>query len=252
MKEAFIKLNNISLDYFHYIKRYTLKKTVIKSLFQFLGKKEEETIVLNRALDGIDAEFRPGDRIALVGKNGSGKSTLLRVLSGIYQPTEGSLQIQGNVTSLLDISVGLNTDATGYENIILMGILQGKSTRQMKSKFDDIEEFTELNDYLKMPVRTYSSGMRMRLAFGIATCMESDILIIDEVIGVGDQSFMEKAQKRMKDLIHRCQIFILTSHSNQILQHFCNKSMILNKGKCAFFGDLQDGIDLYQNSVHVK
>lgn len=248
MNKAFIKLNNVSLDYFHYTTRYTLKKTMIKSLFQVLGKKEEETFVLNRALDGIDAEFKTGDRIALLGKNGSGKSTLLRVLSGIYQPTEGSLQIQGNVTSLLDISVGLNGDATGYENIVLMGILQGRSRRQMKSKFNDIQEFTELGHYLKLPVRTYSSGMRLRLAFGIATCIESDILIIDEVIGVGDQSFMEKAQNRMKELIHRCKILILTSHSTAILQNFCNKALVLNKGKPTFLGGLQEGIDFYQNA----
>lgn len=249
MKGSFIKLNNISLDYFHYVKRYTLKKTMIKSLFNFLGKKEEARLVLNRALNGIDATFTTGDRIALIGKNGAGKSTLLRVLSGIYQPTAGSIEVRGNISSLLDISVGLNTDATGYENIILMGILQGKTKRQMKSKFEDIEEFTELKDYLKLPVRIYSYGMRLRLAFGIATCMESDILIIDEVIGVGDQSFMEKAQNRMKDLIHKCQILILTSHSTQILHHFCNKSMILNQGKCVYFGSLEEGINRYKSAV---
>lgn len=245
MDEAYIKLNNVSLDYFHYVKRHNLKKTIITSFAHFLGKRKNETIQFSRALEGIHATFQTGDRVALIGKNGSGKSTLLRVLSSIYLPTTGTIEIRGRVSSLLDIGVGLDSDATGYENIILMGILQGKTKRAMQSKFADIEEFTELKDYLKMPVKTYSYGMRLRLAFGIATSMESEIIIIDEVIGVGDQNFMEKAQKRMKDLIHKSQILILTSHSIPILHQFCNKSMVLEKGKCAFFGDLQQGINLY-------
>ena len=249
MTNSFIKLDNICLDYFHYVKRHTLKKTIIKSTLNLFGSKKEPAIKLNRALDGIDVHFQTGDRIALIGKNGSGKSTLLRVLSGIYHPTAGSLQIQGTVSSLLDISVGLNYDVTGYENIILMGILHGKTKKQMALKFEEIEEFTELKDYLKIPVRTYSTGMRLRLAFGIATCMESDIIIIDEVIGVGDHSFMEKAQKRLKNLVHKSQILILTSHSTQILHQFCNKALILHQGKCTFFGELQKGIDLYESTV---
>ena len=230
-------MENVSLDYFHYVKRYNLKKTILKSVVQLLGKKKEETFKLSRALDDIEATFQTGDRIALIGKNGSGKST------------SGSLKVRGNISSLLDINVGLSTDATGYENIILMGILQGKTKREMRSKFTDIEDFTELGNYLKLPVRTYSYGMRLRLAFAIATCMESEILIIDEVIGVGDQSFMEKAQNRLKDLVHKSQILILTSHSTQIIQQFCNKSMVLSHGKCTFFGNLQEGIKLYEQTL---
>lgn len=245
MNPCFIKLNNICLDYFHYTKRYSLKKTILKSAFGLL-KGNEPTIQSSRALDGIDATFQTGDRIALMGKNGSGKSTLLRVLSGIYTPTKGSLQVSGSISSLLDISVGLHPESTGYENIIIMGVLQRKTPKQMKAKFEDIEEFTELKDYLHMPVRTYSSGMRLRLAFAIATCMESDILIIDEVIGVGDRMFMTKSQERLKNMVHKSQILVLTSHATQILHQFCNKGMILSQGKCQFFGDLQQSIDLYE------
>ncbi len=242
-----IKLNSISLDYFHYTKKSSLKKTLLKSVLKLFHVKEE-VLKLHRALDGIDVTIKTGDKIALIGKNGSGKSTLLRVISGIYQPTGGSLEILGTISSILDVSVGLNPDATGYENILLMGILHGKTRREMKSKIQDIEEFTELKDYLKIPVRTYSTGMRLRLAFAIATCMESDILIIDEVIGVGDHSFIEKAQNRLKNLVHKSKILVLTSHSTQILEHFCNKAMVLNQGKCTFFGDLQEGINLYRYS----
>lgn len=245
MNDSFIKLNNASLDYFHYTGIKSFKKTLLSTLFKFMGTKEEP-FVLRRALDGLNVTIQSGDRIALIGKNGSGKSTLLRVLSGIYDPTSGSVEVYGTISSLLDISVGLNGDATGYENIVLMGILHGRKKGYMMSKYEEIEEFTELKEYLTVPVRTYSSGMRLRLAFGIATCMESDILIIDEVIGVGDNSFMGKAQKRMKNLVHKSQILILASHSTQILHQFCNKAMILDQGKCTFFGELQRGIDLYE------
>ena len=247
MNDSYIKLNNTSLDYFHYSGIKSFKKTLITTLFKFTGP-QEKPFVLRRALDGLNATIKSGDRIALIGKNGSGKSTLLRVLSGIYAPTFGSIEVRGSISSLLDISVGLNIDATGYENIVLMGILHGKKKGFMMSKYAEIEEFTELKEYLKVPVRTYSTGMRLRLAFGIATCMESDILIIDEVIGVGDHSFMEKAQKRLKNLVHKSQILILTSHSTQILHQFCNKALILHQGNCTFFGELQKGIDLYEST----
>lgn len=218
---------------------------MIKSVQKLFGIKEE-TLKLHRALEGINATFHAGDRIALIGKNGSGKSTLLRVLSGIYQPTDGILEVRGTLSSLLDIGVGLNPDFTGYENIVQMGILHGKTKKQMKAKFEEIEEFTELKDFLKIPVRTYSSGMRLRLAFGIATCMESDILIIDEVIGVGDRAFIEKAQARMRSLVHKSQILVLASHSTSILKQFCNKTMILDQGKCTYFGELDKGIEIYE------
>lgn len=245
MTDSYIELNNASLDYFHYLKRHNLKKTVLNSILALFTGKKEQIITLKRALDGIHAKFVNGDRIALIGKNGSGKSTLLRVLSGIYKPTSGFIKIHGKISSLIDISVGLNCDATGYENIILMGLLHGKTRKYMKSKFEDIEQFTELKEYLTLPVRTYSSGMRLRLAFAVATCMDSEIIVIDEVIGVGDQSFIEKAQKRFKDLIHKSQILVITSHTPQILRQFCNKAMVLQQGKCTFFGDLEEGIKLY-------
>lgn len=244
MKDPFIKLTNVSLDYFQYTSHRSFKKTLITKLIRF-SSKEEKPFTLRRALDGLNASIESGDRVAVIGRNGSGKSTLLRVLSGIYQPTCGSVEVFGAVSSLLDISIGLNVDLTGYENIVVMGILRGKTRGFMVEKFPEIEEFTELKDFLRAPVRTYSYGMRLRLAFAIATSLESDILIIDEVIGVGDQNFMEKAQKRMMDLIQKCRILILASHSTSILHQFCNKSLLLEQGKCAYFGTLSEGINRY-------
>ncbi len=242
---SLIELKNLSLDYFCYTAKPSIKKTLLHTLLRISQSKSEQ-LQFHQALDNLTLSIKDGDRLALLGKNGAGKSTLLKVISRIFQPTAGSLKIEGNVSSILDIGVGLNHDATGYENIILVGILHGKIKAYMRSKFKEIEEFTELQNYLNMPVRTYSSGMRLRLAFAIATSMESDILIIDEVIGVGDQKFMEKAQLRMKNLVHQCNILVLASHSPQIVETFCNKVLILEHGKKAFFGDVQEGLNLYR------
>lgn len=245
---SFIQLTDVSLDYFHYTRRHSLKKTLVKSVLKLFNMKEE-VFRLRRALEGIVLSIQTGDRIALIGKNGSGKSTLLRVISGIYQPTFGSIEVQGKISSILNIGVGLVDDATGYENIVLVGILCGKTKKEMKSQFADIEEFTELKEYLKMPVRTYSSGMRLRLGFAIATSMESDILVIDEVIGVGDHTFMTKAHDRLIQLINKSKILILASHSTPILRQFCNKTLLLDEGKCAFFGDFEEGVKFYESGT---
>lgn len=251
MKKAYIKIENLSLDHFHYCSQRSLKKTLLSSLLRF--KRQESSYKLRRALDGLNVEIHSGDRIAVIGNNGAGKSTLLRVIAGIYTPTSGRVSIEGTVTSILDISVGMNMDITGYENIVLLGILKGRTKKEMKAKFADIENFTELKEYLQLPVRTYSFGMKLRLAFGIVTSMESDILAIDEMIAVGDRNFMEKSQKRLQALVHKCQILVLASHSTEILKKFCNKAMIIDQGKCIFFGDLEEGIALHEStSSNVK
>lgn len=243
MSNPYIELENVGLDYFQYVSHRSFKKTLLSKMFNL--DQSDEPFTMRRALDGLSLSIKAGDKVGLIGRNGSGKSTLLRVLSGVYQPTFGLLRVHGSISSLLDISIGLNIDLTGYENIIVMGILRGKMRSQMVAKFSEIEEFTELKDFLRAPVRTYSTGMRLRLAFGIATSLESDILIVDEVIGVGDQNFMDKAQKRLQNLIQKSQILILASHSTSILHQFCNKSLLLDQGKCTYFGSLSEGIEKY-------
>ena len=244
MKDSSIICNDVSLDYFSQY-RLNLKKTIFHSCINFFTKKSQPPLQIKQALKGISVTFKKGDKVALIGKNGSGKSTFLRILSRIYPPSSGSIKITGQISSIFDIKVGLHPDATGYENIVLMGVLQGKTKKHMLKKYRDIEEFTELKDFLKLPVKTYSYGMKLRLAFGIATAIESEILLLDEVIGVGDQNFMNKAYKRIEDLSKKSQILIMTSHSLPILEKFCNKSIVLKEGKCAFFGQLSEGIEYY-------
>ncbi|MET4694104.1 ABC transporter ATP-binding protein [Endozoicomonas lisbonensis] len=209
----------------------SLKKAVINlttggKIAQDAGKHPVIT-----ALDGLNFAFNEGDRIGLVGHNGSGKTTLLRVLSGVYAPTYGELLIKGKTASLLDVSMGLDPDATGFENIYLRGILDGLHPRAIRDKVDDIADFSELGEYLNLPVRTYSSGMLLRLAFAISTSVDADILIMDEWLSVGDEDFSAKAAERMGSLVNKASILVLASHSPDLITRICNRQMRLEHGK---------------------
>lgn len=183
------------------------------------------------ALNQLNFRFGDGDRIGLVGHNGSGKTTLLRVLSGIYSPTRGSLDLKGRVASLLDVSSGVDPDATGFENIYLRGIMNGFKPSRIKDKIDEIADFTELGEYLNLPVRTYSSGMMLRLTFAISTSIEADILIMDEWLSVGDADFQSKAAERLKRLVDNASILIIASHSPELIQNICNRRILLEHGR---------------------
>jgi len=183
------------------------------------------------ALDALNFEFKPGDRIGLVGHNGSGKTTLLRVLSGIYAPTAGEFRLHGKVASLLDVSMGLDPDATGYENIYLRGILDGYLPQEIRDRTEEIADFSELGEYLNLPVRTYSSGMMLRLAFAISTSIDADILIMDEWLSVGDADFGLKAAARLDSLVNKASILVLASHSPELISRVCNREIRLEHGR---------------------
>jgi ABC-2 type transport system ATP-binding protein/lipopolysaccharide transport system ATP-binding protein len=188
-------------------------------------------VVAVRALDNLSLHIRDGDRIGLVGHNGSGKTTLLRVLAGIYKPSSGQITIEGRVGTLLDPAAGMDHEATGLENIFLRGHLLGMNRRQIEASIDDIADFTDLGDFLRLPMKTYSAGMAARLAFGISTAMHNDILLIDEGIGAGDAAFQEKAQKRIENLFERTRIVLLASHSDDLIRRFCNRRVEMHHGK---------------------
>ena len=183
------------------------------------------------ALNSLDFTLKDGDRVGLVGHNGSGKTTLLRVLSGIYAPTRGSLRMTGRTASLLDVSTGVDPDATGFENIYLRGIMNGFRPSRIRDKIDEIADFTELGEYLNLPVRTYSSGMMLRLTFAISTSIDADILIMDEWLSVGDANFQEKAAKRLKALVDNASILVLASHSPDLIENVCNRKIQLEHGR---------------------
>lgn len=184
-----------------------------------------------RALDGLNFDFGHGDRIGLVGHNGSGKTTLLRVLSGVYAPVRGQLTVRGKIASLLDVSMGLDPDATGFENIYLRGIMDGTKPALIRSKIDEIADFTDLGEYLNLPVRTYSSGMMLRLAFAISTSVEADILIMDEWLSVGDAEFSAKAATRLDTLVGNAAILVIASHDPALIARICTRKIHLEHGR---------------------
>jgi len=184
-----------------------------------------------QALDGIDLDLRDGDRIGLVGHNGSGKTTLLRTLAGIFRPTRGRIVVEGRISTVFGLGAGMDLELTGYENITRMAMLLGASRRQAEDSVPGIEEFTELGQFLAMPVRTYSAGMTTRLLFAVATAVHPEILLVDEVLGAGDAAFQEKAQQRMSQFVAKASIFVLASHSPDLMRQFCTRMITLEHGR---------------------
>jgi len=182
------------------------------------------------ALANVNLQLKAGDRLGLIGHNGSGKTTLLRALSGAYEPDEGTIDVHGRIAALLDLSLGIDPTATGYENIRLRGRIAGLSSKEIDARMDEIAEFTGLGPFLSMPVKTYSAGMQGRLAFAAATAVESDVLLMDEWIAVGDADFQKLAHKRLLKLVERAGILVLATHEAPLLRLYCNKVMKLEGG----------------------
>jgi ABC-2 type transport system ATP-binding protein len=206
-----------------------------------------EAVPVVKALQGICLSLQEGDRLGLVGHNGAGKSTLLKVLAGIYQPTAGFVNRKGRIVSTLNLSLGMEPEATGFENIIIRGLLLGMKRAEIDQKLNEIAAFTELGEYLDLPVRIYSSGMATRLAFATVTAMDSDILLMDEVIGTSDAAFMDKAEKRLNEFMNRSKIIVLASHSDSVIQRFCNRALLLEHGRIVFSGGTEEVLSAYHN-----
>jgi ABC-2 type transport system ATP-binding protein/lipopolysaccharide transport system ATP-binding protein len=205
--------------------------------------------VVVKALEEVSFSLREGDRLGLIGANGAGKSTLLRTLAGIYEPTRGRVVTRGRVAPLFDISIGMDADATGYENIRIRGLFLEMSPEEIDARTPEIAEFSELGPYLAMPIRTYSSGMRVRLAFAIATALEPDILLMDEMIGAGDAAFIDRASARLQQFLSRTRIMVLASHSNDIIRRMCNKALLLHQGKIVGFDAVDEVLEAYRSMI---
>jgi ABC-2 type transport system ATP-binding protein/lipopolysaccharide transport system ATP-binding protein len=236
-----IRLNNVCVD----LPVFELSGRSLKMRLARLGRrgrigKDNDGVVVVRALDDLTLTLQEGDRVGLIGRNGAGKSTLLRVLAGIYAPTTGQIYSRGRIVPLLDISLGMDELSTGRQNLRLRGLLLGMSDNEIRRKMDEIAAFTELGDHLDLPLRTYSSGMRLRLAFAVSTAVDADILLLDEVIGVGDASFMKKAEGRMLDLQNRAKIVVLASHSDTVIRQMCSKALWMDRGRLREFGPMDE------------
>ncbi len=228
---ALISLKNVSVSFPIYgAGAASIKKTLAASVTGGRFGKETGVNVV-QALSNINLELKSGDRLGLIGHNGAGKSTLLRALAGVYEPSSGEFTREGTVASLIDPSLGIEADATGIENIMLRGLVMGMSKKQLDELTPGICEFSGLGEYVNMPVRTYSTGMLMRLAFSISTSVEADILLMDEWLSVGDADFTAKAEQRMKDVVAKSGILVLASHSPALIAKECNRVIHLEHGR---------------------
>jgi len=244
---TYLEIENVSVEFALYqayarsIKRVFLRTAVGGGI----GEATDSGRLVVKALHGIDLDLREGDRLALVGHNGAGKTTLLRVMAGIYHPTVGSVRAQGLRVPLFDLNCGFDEEATGYENMVVRGLLMGFTRAQIESKFDEIAEFSGLGDYLNLPIRTYSTGMLLRLLFSIATSSPADILLMDEWIATGDRGFLDKANERLHAFVSQSQILVFASHNAKMLQQVCNRGALLNSGRIVKAGSVDDVLNAY-------
>jgi ABC-2 type transport system ATP-binding protein len=225
-------------------KTRSLKKKVLGKVGGKIGTESRVPVI--EALQDVSLSLKEGDRVGLVGHNGAGKSTLLRLLSGIYEPTRGSARVVGKVAPVFDLGVGMDPEISGIENIMIRGLFLGMTRKQMEKRVDDIAEFTELGDYLAMPLRTYSTGMRVRLALGVVTTIDPEILILDEGIGAVDAAFLNKARDRLVDLVRRSGLLVFASHQDDLLLELCTSAIWMDEGRMKMRGSLREVIGAYK------
>jgi len=242
-----IALNDVVVDYTIYGTQMSFRSELMhRATGGFIRKDSKSRRVTIRALDGINLDLKDGDRLALIGHNGAGKSTLLKVLAGVYEPTSGSMKVQGRISALFNLSPGWDPEDTGYENIMNCGLFFGMTRQEIDAKTPEIAEVSGLGSYLDLPSRTYSSGMQMRLAFAIATSIDPGILVLDEGLSAGDASFAEMATARINSLLSRTRILILASHSMDLLKKWCNQAILLERGKIQYAGTVEETAKVYR------
>ncbi|PZU96199.1 MAG: ATP-binding protein [Pseudanabaena sp.] len=246
MTEEAIRLDKVSLwrrtqEEFS----YDLKKTVL-SFFEGKYKQPAKKLVL----DKIDVTVKKGEKIGIIGSNGAGKSTLLKVISGILQPTSGAVRVRGQIAPLIELGAGFDADISVMDNILLYGVLLGFSREEMRERINSILNFAELEEYRLVPVKGLSSGMVARLGFAIATDVQPDILILDEVLSVGDESFKNKCQKRIGKFWDSHVTILIVSHSMEFIQQSCEKAIWLNKGSIELSGDAREVVGTYLKSIN--
>src|SRR3954469_13094397 len=249
-KEAEVALENVSVSFpIYHAGSQSLKKNI---LFRGSGghmASDANHRIIVEALRNVSMQFRAGDRVALVGSNGAGKTTLLRVMAGVYEPVSGIVRSRGRISPMFDISLGIDSEVSGYDNIRLRGLILGLTASEIEERMGDIVEFTELGDYLDIPVRTYSAGMMTRLTFAVATCFSPEILLMDEWILAGDAGFLAKAQHRVEAFVEQAGILVLASHSTEICRRWCNKAVWMERGEVRMAADIDAVLDSYSSAV---
>lgn len=243
---ALVQFNNVDLEYpVRENQTVTLKEFILHGLF----RKKKTGVRAIKALSDLTFRINDGERVGMIGLNGAGKSTLLRTIGGIYPIKSGKRIVDGSICALFDIALGFEYDATGWQNIYFRSYLQGETPSTVKEKLKEIEEFTELGNFLNLPVRCYSTGMLMRLAFAIATSRCPEILLIDEVFATGDLVFQKKAEARMRDFLHKAKIVVMVGHNLEFLQEFCTTVIWLHKGQIHAIGPTRQIIQAYKGDA---
>lgn len=245
---CFIALKDLSLVYdLHYDRTNNLKEFIVNWLSRksYVAKKKDQLHALNH----INLDIKEGERVGIIGLNGAGKSTLLKVISGILKPTDGALAVNGHIQPLIEIGAGFDPELTGRENIYLNGYMLGFTKKQIQEREQEIIEFTDLGHFIDTPIKYYSSGMSVRLAFTIATMIEPEILVFDEMLSAGDAAFIQKAQKRMNALLNVAKIIVLVSHDLTMIKNMCNRVIVMNQGQKAFDGPTEEGLQFYNDIV---
>lgn len=243
---AHIILDHVSLEYPLYgPAARSIRSMLLRPAIGARLEQSDHNVVHVRALNDVSLRLEDGARIGLIGANGAGKSTLLRLMAGVYEPTAGRISRAGRIRTLFDISQGMDEESSGYENIFIRGLFLDVNRREIKAAVDEIVDFTELGDYIKMPLRTYSAGMRVRRAFAVSTAFKGEIVLMDEVFGVGDQRFYNKAAERLATFIGESGIVVLASHSLQLVQSMCQEAVWLDSGRLAAAGQCSEVIQLY-------
>ena len=244
---AFISLDNVTIDFPIYgASHHSLRHTLLArtgGLIRREGMRHKRVVV--RALDNISFKLADGDRLGLIGHNGAGKSTLLKALAGVYWPDSGSIRIEGRVSPLFTSAPGLDPDDSGFENIKTCGMFLGMTAEEIDVKAPEIAAFSELGEYLELPVRAYSTGMVTRLCFAIATAIDPDILLLDEGLAAGDARFAARAEDRMRKFIQRTRILVLASHSDALIRSMCNRAVLMETGHILAIGPVDEILDRY-------
>jgi ABC-type polysaccharide/polyol phosphate transport system ATPase subunit len=229
---ALLEFNQVTVQYPVYdVRAKSLRRHLVRISTGGRIERESHGIQIVTALRDATFTFRDGDTVGLVGHNGAGKSTLLRTMAGVYCPASGSVVRDGRIATVFELGAGMDSELSGYENIVRMSMLLGLTQAEIRSKMADIEEFTQLGPFLSLPVRTYSAGMTTRLMFAVATSTRPDILLVDEIFGAGDAEFQEKAARRMEELISSVRIFVFASHDMQALKRYCRRFLRLEHGQ---------------------
>lgn len=242
--EEVIKVSDVTME-------FNLSKEKVDSVKEYFIKLVKRELKYDRfmALSDVSFTVNKGDRVGVLGLNGAGKSTLMKVIAGVFQPTCGTVEKKGIIAPMIELGAGFDKQYTGEENIYLYGAVLGHSRKFMQSRFDEIVEFAELEEFIDVPLKNYSSGMRARLGFAIATVVKPDILILDEVLSVGDAKFRKKSEKKIVEMMDMGITVLFVSHNMEQIKRICNKAMILEKGKLVAYGDVNEITDLYGDMV---